>query len=323
MYIIGHSFGGLVSRAYIDDTKGDSRVAKYISVGTPHEGTPYAYPAWAAGEVWGDPNWTTGATIAKFFCKLKNPRMSDKDIIHSAIPSVQTMLPTKPYLRHFTRGILLPVESMVNKNNFLPDPLFTPDLYGILAASLAGKNLPTMATITVMDPTNTQKRKHIYEDGRPIFAPPTPSGDGTITTDSSTLDGATNYSLELDHGKLISSDQGIGTIFDFLDISKPSTITSTEPIRSAIGFVSDEGEINVSEQRAYKIAPNIIIIPNPLALNQLIEFIPSNKPMHVLVFQTMPTINQTLTQEFTIPANKRMKKNLRFNPNKLTPSIVK
>ena len=43
VHVIGHSLGGLVARYYIQALGGDSRVAKCVTMGTPHNGTMTAY----------------------------------------------------------------------------------------------------------------------------------------------------------------------------------------------------------------------------------------------------------------------------------------
>jgi pimeloyl-ACP methyl ester carboxylesterase len=45
--LVGHSLGGLVARAYLRDPSGAGRVAKLITLGSPHHGSALA--RWAVG----------------------------------------------------------------------------------------------------------------------------------------------------------------------------------------------------------------------------------------------------------------------------------
>ncbi len=55
--IIGHSKGGLIGRYYIERLGGHERVRTLVTLGTPHQGTPFAYlgcatVGWFAPSVW-------------------------------------------------------------------------------------------------------------------------------------------------------------------------------------------------------------------------------------------------------------------------------
>ena len=53
-YLVGHSMGGLLARAYLNETEYENKLNKLITVGTPHKGSVLAYPTWSAGTVWDD-----------------------------------------------------------------------------------------------------------------------------------------------------------------------------------------------------------------------------------------------------------------------------
>jgi len=42
-YLVGHSEGGLIGRYYIQKLDGARRVRHFVTLGTPHRGTPWAY----------------------------------------------------------------------------------------------------------------------------------------------------------------------------------------------------------------------------------------------------------------------------------------
>jgi len=49
--LVGHSKGGLIARYYVQRLSGASRVRHLITLGTPHRGTPWAYPGYLVGRV--------------------------------------------------------------------------------------------------------------------------------------------------------------------------------------------------------------------------------------------------------------------------------
>ncbi|EKD56139.1 MAG: laminin G, partial [uncultured bacterium] len=50
-HLVGHSMGGLVGRAYLENQQTNNRLERFMTVGSPHQGTAFAYPLWAAGDV--------------------------------------------------------------------------------------------------------------------------------------------------------------------------------------------------------------------------------------------------------------------------------
>lgn len=51
--LIGHSLGGLIARACVQNTENDCYAEKLITVGSPHLGAVDIYPVIEAGEIWG------------------------------------------------------------------------------------------------------------------------------------------------------------------------------------------------------------------------------------------------------------------------------
>jgi hypothetical protein len=69
--LVGHSEGGLVGRYYVQKLNGADRVRHLVTLGTPHRGTPWAYPGYVLGRV---------------------------------LPSLAQMVPGSPLLRDLTDG---------------------------------------------------------------------------------------------------------------------------------------------------------------------------------------------------------------------------
>src|SRR5262249_32157320 len=49
--LVGHSEGGLIGRYYVQKLDGARRVRHLITLGTPHRGTPWAYPGYVVGRI--------------------------------------------------------------------------------------------------------------------------------------------------------------------------------------------------------------------------------------------------------------------------------
>ena len=82
--VVGHSFGGLVARAYIESKKEDSQVDRLLTVGTPHQGSIFAYPAWSGGEMWlDDASMRLGYTIMKIGCLRRG--LSAREMVNNTI----------------------------------------------------------------------------------------------------------------------------------------------------------------------------------------------------------------------------------------------
>jgi hypothetical protein len=118
--LVTHSQGGLVARAYIEGNSYGNDVAHLITLGTPHQGIPYLYPFWEAGQFYNIPPevqfgmavlmkpWQTAVLPAVFAMRL-------------SFPSIQAMLPTFDYLRDQDHGDgVKPEVGMKQRNPFLP-----------------------------------------------------------------------------------------------------------------------------------------------------------------------------------------------------------
>ncbi len=214
--LVGHSLGGLVGRAYLEKTKMSSRLNKFMTVGSSHQGSVFAYPAWSGGDIWiSDPKFQIGFTLMKALCSSRR-NWTPLQAIHNAFPSIQNLLPTFDYLKD-SLGILKPESSMVTQNNWLPTNTFNPPFYGVTVGSLSGSGYQTLQTLEVKPPSRIDKRIGNWLDGKPTENKTYSDGDGTVLTESSLLPGAQNTFLSLKHDALIYDQQGVATILNFLN----------------------------------------------------------------------------------------------------------
>jgi len=213
--MVGHSFGGLVARAYLESLQTNSQLNNLLTVGSPHQGSVLAYPAWAGGEMWiDDTAIRLGFTIMKVGCSLRKG-WSAREMIHNLVLSLQNVLPTFDYLRS-PDGAAKPISTMKIKNNWLPTTFSSP-YYGATVGTLSGVGYETLSALEVLPPNRTDQRLGNWRDGKPTSNRFYRDGDGTVLLESSQLPDATNLTLSLDHTSLVTSAQGINTIIDFLN----------------------------------------------------------------------------------------------------------
>jgi predicted GH43/DUF377 family glycosyl hydrolase/pimeloyl-ACP methyl ester carboxylesterase len=213
--IVAHSFGGLVSREYLLEQKTNSRLGKLLTVGTPHQGAVIAYAPWSGGQAPDDIVWRIGTTVLEVGC-LRQRGWTQKQTINNSIQSIQNLLPTFDYLKDRKTGNLKPVKSMIAKNNWLPNT-FSPPFFGVTVGTLTGTGVNTLRTLET-DPSNKIDQKLGYWlDGKTTGKQYFDDGDGTTLAISSPLEGADNRNVPLNHGQLMSDQQGINKILDFLN----------------------------------------------------------------------------------------------------------
>ena len=163
--IIGHSFGGLAARSYLESYSGQDNVYKTITVGTPHQGTLLSYPAWAGGEI-----LEKDKLHRLVFDKLLHHcgrKISRRETVQRIVPSVRQLLPIFPYLRK--NGTEFIPSTPINQNDWLGVHPFPSDGYNTILASLSGDNVATMRYFDVVDPTPQDILAGNWFYGKPVL----------------------------------------------------------------------------------------------------------------------------------------------------------
>ena len=214
--IVGHSFGGLVGRAYLTDHPSDSRVDKYLSVGSPHNGITQAYPAWAAGEIHrSNFNYWVYMTTMLRLCQIRY-RIDAQEAIHRFIPSTQDILPTFPYLRNDKTNQLKPLGLMQTLNAWLSAHPFPTNL-NVIIGTLAGTGQQTLSTLVTKNPSKNDLQNGKWIDGKVIKNEYSTDGDGTVLLQSAQLPNADNRTIPGTHTSIIDADTGQQEIISFLN----------------------------------------------------------------------------------------------------------
>lgn len=228
IYLIGHSLGGLVARAYLEKYGSDSRVSKAVFVGSPQAGVVVAYPAWAGDEIWGDLRWRIGGELVKAFCRKQHPLTAN--VVRTYIPSIGTLLPTFGYLNNVNSNQTTPYVDMETKNSWLPVSGFSNPYHGTAIYAVNGTGIPTVRFLNVRNQTMKEKLLSRYEDGGVIGASSVNEGDNTVLTSSAAIQDSTAVLSGQTHLSLISSFEGISQVFSYLGLPVPQYLNTYTPL---------------------------------------------------------------------------------------------
>lgn len=197
--LVGHSYGGILARQYIQGATYLGDVHKLIQVGSPNQGAVKAYPVWQAGALPAD--WAAVGSLIRFYGKdLPKSPSRDHEVIHKHFPSIQDLQPTYPSLR---RG----------KTYLSPDQLVYANVRLLLLNASVSQLTKRVALVTVVSATEETpmwgvvqpvKPGPLWPDGELLGGITTVSqgGDGTVPTQSASLPGARTLATEGGHQNL-------------------------------------------------------------------------------------------------------------------------
>jgi hypothetical protein len=315
--MVGHSLGGLVGRAYLSQEGTNNELYKFLTAGTPHQGTSLAYYAWSGGEHHiHDLLWKFATTFVLKHCggAFGNDRLT----IRSLMPSIQNLLPVFDYLQNKKTNVFVSVTSMTDQNNWLPGAPLTPPFFGVNMGTLAGKGFNTNQFIQIKDRNLKDVLLGNWADGKPVGDINTTDGDGTILTDSSLLDGAFHKVINKNHGNLVSSAKGIKEILDFLGTpfvnalniappDQPEEPTALVVISGPNSLVSVDPDGNKKQD-----TDGFIGILNPKKGNYTLQIDPKTDATTIIIGQFLKNDN-ILWKEYTFTGKSRKLKNLKFD----------
>lgn len=335
--VVAHSFGGIVSRTYVASAKSESHIRSLLTVGTPHQGSVLAYPAWSAGEMWiDDISIRLGFTMMRVGCAIKNG-MSARETVHVSIPATQNILPIFDYLKT-PSGKTISVAEMTATNNLLPDT-YVPPYYDIRVGALSGSGYQTLRTLEVQPANKNDRRLGNWTDGRPTNNKAYADGDGTVLTESSVLSDAENVILPLDHAGLVTDPTGIDAILGFLDnqafTQSMLRLNRQTPIKikpakntSALLLVADNAHLTLTDNNGNKTTDDEgqITILDPHLQAYTLTVIPSKKwwwqkKAKIIVIQLFDDGTSTW-KEYTHTGTGNKKWKLRFDAHRKNNDIL-
>lgn len=324
VHLVGHSLGGLVGRAYLEQAQYAHRLDKFMTIGSPHRGTVLAYPAWSGGKVWGDLAWRMSASLLKVICQLRWG-WTEREVIQLAFPSIQNLLPIFNYLKDAKSGQIKPVGTMVARNNWLPTSFASP-FFGATVGALSGTGTDTLRFLRVQPPNATDSAAGNWLDGKPTQREFVTHGDGTVLAVSSQLSGADNRLLPLDHNSLISQPTGIAEILDFLGIGGSSTVSvqpSQPPPQSALLIVSDDAGFQLFDPTGSALSDSDgqITLITPKDGTYTLRISPYRWTTRLFIFQFLSD-GRTLWKEYKFTGILPYEKTLRLNQTQPVEDIL-
>jgi pimeloyl-ACP methyl ester carboxylesterase len=234
--IVAHSMGGLLTREYLeaDDYWSRDDVDQFITLGTPHNGSPESYITWEAGEFIPDLFGIIKKNIFNQEAEEAGYENLFDYIRNRPIESVKELLPTYEYLwdEDFNRYKEYPEE--YPRNEFLENLNFEEKIGNLLGAEFINiygnvGDSSTVAEIKVINEMIGDLWEHGYPDG---FEKPLPIGDRgfnlgigdeTVPTVSALFPSSyATYNFEIDssHGNLPTDAQQ--DVLEFLTGERPA-----------------------------------------------------------------------------------------------------
>jgi hypothetical protein len=313
---VGHSMGGLVGRAYLES--GSDKIYKYISAGSPHQGTALAYPAWYGGEIWNNSLVTKiAATLLIKRCGIN--RKNDMETLREIAPSFQDLLPTYPFLRDTKTGIL----KSINTNQWLKENTFPPTGTDTIIATLSGTDFDTLENIRTKEPSKKEKKFGLWEEGKPAGKETTTNGDGTVLSRSAKIEGVRNFEINQNHGGLVTSQEGINTIISFLKgesqaLSATSLTTGEEPKSALVMAAYPSTFVSIDPQgKIKKDKHNVVAQINPKSGKYKVGFLPLADESTLLIGQFLKNGDYSW-KEYKIKGRLPFAKTIKFDENTLT-----
>lgn len=307
--VVGHSMGGLIGREYLEASEGGN-LNSLLTIGSPHQGSALAYPAWSGGDIWQD-NFLAKIAMTLYLKHCGGILSNDRETIQGNIPSVQNLLPTYSYLQQIKTGV--PVTPLTAINNWLPTSFSYPPT-GVKMETISGTGYDTLKSIPVKEPNKHDISLGNWADGKPAGKIYSTEGDGTVLAESSRIEGVTDTILTQTHSGLVASNEGICKILEFLDTPCPSTSTAFIEPKSALVIIGYPGNFWISDQNgAVKKDKNgVVAFINPKSGNYKLNLIPQTGNTLVVVAQFLPN-GQVLYREYNFNGYQPQNKTLKFD----------
>ncbi|CAN5118345.1 hypothetical protein BH11PAT4_BH11PAT4_0080 [soil metagenome] len=238
--VVAHSYGGILSRAYIQGTSYLGDVHKLVQVGTPNQGAVKAYPIWQAGQLPKD--WAAVGSLLRLYGKDQpESATKDHDTIHAYFGSVQDLQPLYPSLKRgatYLDGSLLQYANtrLFKLNQAIPELLKRTTVATVVSGS---EVTPTTAVVTT---TGTQG---IWPDGQVVGSVTglVLGGDGTVPTQSAELSGARLLKVDGSHQNLPGTNAE--AIITYLAEKPPPEVPRQSPVYKKVTLFSIDCPVHV------------------------------------------------------------------------------
>ncbi len=230
--LVGHSMGGLLSRAYTQ-RYGTEKINEIVTVGSPHAGATKAFETWEGAKVI-DPERITWADIGMklllYINSLKYPTFTET--IRNVTPSVKNLIPTFDFLKDSQNADqIIPADTIIQKNQFLLDlnNSLDNDTKNILA-TLGGKE--ENQTHNTLEWLKVEPRNWLdiilgqWEDGKPKEEIFSDQGDLTVLLKSASISDVPAFQVAGTHDAIMQNEQGLNQILQALDLNFSPTVNT-------------------------------------------------------------------------------------------------
>lgn len=262
--LIGHSLGGLVSRAYWQNPQNSNKVEKIITLGTPHQGVVQAYEALAGGKISETPNWTAAAL--NIFLHLRTPFYKTvADTIRQEALVLNDLLPTFEFIKKGRR--VVPLTKLSYQNQWLATANSSLTDFSPLEFISGQTGINTTEWLKIKSTPLVDRLLGLWPDGTP-YKFLKGAGDETVLLKSSYLEGENPYVFNITHRNLPAQKETIEKILEILEINPP---VSTEtipysPANSLIFMIASPATLKIISPDNKVLnadSQGFVIIPNP------------------------------------------------------------
>ncbi len=245
--LVGHSFGGLVARAY-ESEYGDNLIDQIIAIGSPNLGVTQAYGAWEGLETW-NASWWQSQMIQLLVRFNQDLGELPIETLRRMSPSIQDVLPAYDFLNK--NGTNVPINEMNQQNTSLPD--INEGDYEVEV--IAGKGEETIDQLNIKQRSKIEELLGLWEDGKPIEKLMS-DGDGTVLLSSAKADFDNNSEIEAGHGEIVFGEEGITTLFGRLGLDETSVVvneTADEHDSALVAVLRSPGVIKLLDSSGNEI----------------------------------------------------------------------
>ena len=234
---VGHSYGGLVTRAY-GQRVGTEKINKIVMAGSPHQGILDAYATWEGATVWKNIWWQKAALELQ---TQLNQRTGENrvDTVRRLTPGIKDVLPTFDFLKK--DGVILLSSSLNQKNTTLADLNSNIGLIDSLVNVNGGNGKTTDRFVKITQRGWLDRTLGLWEDGKPISDDPfetSTEGDDSVLSISSLGNFTNKKTVSADHGGVVNDSVAIGNIFDQLGLDKTKVLTNVIPDQRKNVFIA-------------------------------------------------------------------------------------
>ena len=286
--LVAHSFGGIVSRSYLEgDTYGND-VHNFIELGTPNLGVVQAYQIWEGGLLPDD--WQAMYQLIRFYkYAYKSLNLNDLEVVHTFFPSIQELLPIFPSLFRNNAAVAPPQNLTLQ---WLSENI-TRLVSRTIPLVIGSKSQLTPVGLTIDYPLLSLYPYWSYGKtiGEPILAQ---RGDGTVPADSVFVPGLSQYEVQGEHSELpaIASEKIIAVLYPKLEYL-PAEKGLHKAITDILSFLFDcpitatvtspDGSVHVVSSAELSTTEDAISSGDVLWLN--VPKLPGNYQINILALQ--------------------------------------